>query len=108
MVMEAVIMMPGAEIGKLVTQMEGREETVVVDIEEEEEEEEGVEVITAQKEKKVEPEPWKNLEEFLQSSSRATSMREEERTKIITVVVAILVKIGEIEEDGETPSGRRR
>jgi len=67
-----------------------------------------VEVITAQKEKKVEPEPWKNLEEFLQSSSRATSMREEERTKIFTVVVAILVKIGEIEEDGETPSGRRR
>ena len=40
MVMEVVIMMPGVEIGKLVTQqMEARGETVVVDIEEVEKEE---------------------------------------------------------------------
>jgi len=94
MVMEEVIMMPGVEIGKLVTQMEGRGETVVVDIEEEEEE---VEVITVQRERKVEQEPWKNFEEFLQSSSRATSRRGEKCTKIIEVVVATVVKIGEIE-----------
>ena len=91
MVMEEVIMMPGVEIGKLVTQMEGRGETVVVDIEEE------VEVITVQRERKVEQEPWKNFEEFLQSSSRATSRRGEKCTKIIEVVVATVVKIGEIE-----------
>jgi len=91
MVMEEVIMMPGVEIGKLVTQMEGRGETVVVDIEEE------VEVITVQRERKVELEPWKNSEEFSQSSSRATSRRGEKCTKIIEVVVATVVKIGEIE-----------
>ena len=97
--------MPGVEIGKLVTrQMEARGGTRVLDIKVGE----GEEVISTLRERKVELEPWKNLEEFSQSSSRVTSKREEECTKIITVVVAILVKIGEIEEDGETPSGRRR
>ena len=54
MVMEE-IMMPWVEIGKLVIQMEDRGETRVLDTGVGEEE-----VITAQRERKVELEPWKN------------------------------------------------
>jgi len=102
---EVVIMMPGVEIGKPATQiMEARGGTRVPDTEEEGEEE----VISTLREKKVGLEPWRNLEEFSQSSSRVTSRRGEERTKITEEVVATaVVKIGEIEVDGETPSGRR-
>ena len=49
------MMMPWVEIGKLVIQMEDRGETRVLDTGVGEEE-----VITAQRERKVELEPWKN------------------------------------------------
>ena len=53
---EEVIMIPGVEIGKLVTQiMEARGETRVLDTVVGEEE-----ASTAQRERKVELEPWKN------------------------------------------------
>ena len=54
MVMEEIMML-GVEIGKLVIQMEDRGETRVLDTGVGEEE-----VITAQRERKVELEPWKN------------------------------------------------
>merc|ERR1711971_358524 len=89
---EVVIMMPGVEIGKPATQiMEARGGTRVPDTEEEGEEE----VISTLREKKVGLEPWRNLEEFSQSSSRVTSRRDPTLCANVHTKLADLVKLAQ-------------